>query len=369
MRYVSKFILETLTPLHIGNGNSLSPYGDYIYDKEKKVVYLIDQRELTKVISEYGETLMDEFVRNVWRTSGQQHYTLKKLFADYHIDYQTVSKAQIPVKGELKAEAIMETIKSGTRPYVPGSSIKGAIRTALLYTHRKEEGYTIEQALSDLQQKKRQKAYIGDDLFGAFSKDILKYLHVSDTELLSDYDTEIVKTLRYHLKKHTLDIPAVKEVIPSGKRLTFRLQVKAKRNYHKNITNPFSYLLETDEKSGEKEILRRVNTFTSDLLSRELNILKKYGEETVAPVIELYTGIINETMRLQEEQNGAILRLGSGKSYFDNTISQLFSDEEIRKMPLRRKNKKEQLFPVTRAMIPNTVLHDSVLGWVKISMV
>lgn len=363
---MSNFVLETLTPLHIGSGGTLSPYGDYIYDAKTHSVYLIDQQKLFTVINEYGDSLMDEFVQKVGASSQHNQYTLKKFLEDYQIDFQSVSKAKIPARNALKSEQISELIKSGTRPYIPGSSIKGAVRTALLYAHRKEDGYSIEDALIDTRKKEaknRKPSPNGEDLFGNIQNDVLKFLHISDTELLPEDDIEIVKTVRVNLVKKSSDIPMIKETIPKGKKLQFRLQVKAKKGYHE-LDERFSYLYQTTDAKGEGEILKMVNEFSEALIEKELKTLKNFSSPNLAPILQFYEGLLATCKQYKSKQNGAILRLGSGKTYFDNTISILFSDQEIEKLPLNRKGK--GLFPKTRTVTDNQRLFGSVLGWVKI---
>ena len=364
---MSHFVLETITPIHIGNGNTLSPYGDYIYDRNTNSIYLIDQQKLFDAINEYGDSVMDGYVKMVGANTQQNHYTLKKLLDEYKIDVSSVSKVRIPAKSPLKSEQIFETIKSGARPYIPGSSLKGAIRTALLYTHRKEDGYTINEALVDSGRRRsdtRKPSPNGEDLFGSFGKDIFKYLHLSDSELLPVDDIEIVKTVTFNLVKASTDIPIIKEAIPPGRKVHFRMQSKAMRGYHK-IPERFSYFYQSDNGQGEREILQKVNEFTLALLEKELKTLNNHHSSEMAPILQLYKRLLGECKQFKEKQNGALMRIGSGKTFFDNTISILLPDQELEKLPLKRKGK--GLFPRTRKVTVNQELFNSVLGWVKIN--
>lgn len=366
---MTTFLFETLTPLHIGNGEILSPYGDYIYDPNKKTVYLVDPNKLSRVLNDPERNLMDEYVDKILSSSSTKHYTLKRFLDDYQINYQEIVKTEIKVKEHLKSEQIFETIKSGTRPYVPGSSIKGALRTGVLYTHRKEDGYTIQDALYDIGGGKkggRQPGPNGEDLFGRFGNDLFKYLYISDTELLDENEIEIVKTYRVNLVKEEADIPIVKEVIPANKKLRFRIQSKSQKDYD-NIDDRFAYFYESKDLSGEREILRRVNEFTIDLLKAELEIFRKNQGLQFALIIHQYEQILATAQQFVRKQNGCVLRLGSGKTYFDNTVTRLFTDEEIEKLPLNRKGK--GLFPRTRTVISNQGIYESVLGWAKIQLV
>ena len=122
---MNRFLFETLVPLHIGNGETLSPYGDYLFDKNSKTVYLIDQQKLAAAISGRGETIMDEYVQKIAANTRTDHYTLKKFLDDYHIDYHDVAKARIPAKDELKREQIFETVKAVQDHIYRGAVLKG----------------------------------------------------------------------------------------------------------------------------------------------------------------------------------------------------------------------------------------------------
>ena len=57
-----EFEIKTLTPVHIGNGETLSPYGDYIKDED--YIYIIDYTKLENHLrdSDESEKMIDEFV-------------------------------------------------------------------------------------------------------------------------------------------------------------------------------------------------------------------------------------------------------------------------------------------------------------------
>lgn len=366
---MTAYVIETLTPLHIGSGEKLSPFGDYIYDKNEKKVYLIDLEKLSQVLNDPERNLMDEYVQKVFSSSNSNHYTLKHFFEDYQINYRNLVKTEIKVKDDLNSEHILATVKSGTRPYIPGSSIKGALRTGILYTHRKKDGYTIHDALGNGSGSKRRKRLSnqnGEDLFGTYNQDLFKFLHISDTELLTEDEIEVVKTYRFHLLKENADIPVVKEVIPANKKLRFRLQVKAKKNYH-TLDDAFTYFYESEDASGEREILQMANHFALDMIKAELEILRKNPKREITSIIQQYEQLLAIAEQCSREENGCVIRLGSGKTFFDNTIARLFTDEDIEKLPLNRRRK--GLFPKTRAVISNQGFYESVLGWVKIKQV
>ncbi|WAA11979.1 type III-A CRISPR-associated RAMP protein Csm5 [Fervidibacillus halotolerans] len=358
-------LLETVSPVHIGNGEKLSPYTDYVYDEKEGTVYILDPMKIEKALSDMDQAdqAIDEFVEMVMAKgrSNQQKYSLKNFFSTWNIDYKDLATFVIKTDANIKTEEIHQLIKSGNRPYIPGSSIKGAIRTALLYHHRKREGYTVSQALHDLQQRDRNGRANGDDLFGKGGEDVFKYLHISDTNFLSPNDIGIVKTIRYHLRKKKTGISITKEVIPENKRFSFRLQVKA--NQLINLDKRFEYLYEDHSFKGEKRILQLVNQFTKETLDFELKQLKKYVPHLNA-WIGFYERLKSDVESFEREGNGAVLRIGSGKTFYDNTIVHLFNEKEAMGLIRQTYKKSTEPFPIERAVIDRGNVCESTMGWV-----
>lgn len=356
-----KLKLTTATPLHVGNGQTLSPYSDYVVGDDGKV-YLINNQKLNDQLAQLGEKAIDQFVSLVMgsmRTSDT--FSLKSFLEKYKIDYKKIAKFSWKTNAAIKNEEIHATIKTASRAYVPGSSIKGAVRTALLYFHRKEEGYNLEKAMVDIYGKRGAKNPIGEDVFGAHDKDVFKFLHVSDTSTLSPDEVGLVKTYTYDLAKKEATIPITKEVIPENKHLYFGLHSKARKEH--NLPAKFHYLNEDNEYTGERFVLSRVNQFYLQLLESELSLLKKLNNAQIKPLLQVYEQLYKTAEKYDQEKNGAVIRLGSGKTFLDNTIISLFSQEERTKLFKKMNMAGGSLFPKTRKMIESGSVYDSVLGW------
>lgn len=354
--------LETVTPLHIGNGDILSPYSDYIFDDETGMVYIIDPHKVEKALYEMenNEEVIDEFVQ---RISAKKYtsdvYTLKHFFKEYGLDYKQLARSAVQTNADVKNEEIQECIKSSARPFIPGSSIKGAVRTSLLFIHRQEDGFSLDDVPKNIKQSN------GEDLFGEFEKDLLKHLHISDSTMLKPDEIMIVKTLRFDFKKKTGTIPVTKEAIPENTQLTFRLQCKAKRNYH-SLDKRFSYLYSEEGENGERKILNMVNSFYKQLIEKEWNLLKELKIPELSLVTDLYEKLLKSAQQFEKEQNGAVMRLGSGKTFYDNTIAGLFSPQDLKKIRNKTNLGSYLPFPRTRSVIQNGQVYESVLGWVYI---
>lgn len=127
---MSKMKLETLTSLHIGSGNMLQKDSDFVFGKDAEdypVVGVIDPR---KVLTLVGEENIDAWTVGI--ENGRSTEDIVKQYApnatitDYSLHTIDSYLSRTP-------QQIKEFIRDGLdRPYIPGSSIKGAIRTAVL---------------------------------------------------------------------------------------------------------------------------------------------------------------------------------------------------------------------------------------------
>ncbi len=132
-----KLLIETLAPLHIGNGEEISAL-DAVISRGKLLV--IDRDKFSRImtrdeIQSFGSWIADEmsrhgrdrrfqprienFIGKNIRLQDSIHET-----ADYSIDAPEHLKLE---------KGIASFIKSGNRAYIPGSEIKGALRTAALF--------------------------------------------------------------------------------------------------------------------------------------------------------------------------------------------------------------------------------------------
>lgn len=347
--------METLTPVHIGCGEVLSRYSDYVF--KNYYVHYIDHDKLENTLFQLDGDgkLIDEFVEVIRSQSGDSRsnrYDLKQFLTDNKLDMEEYTYLKIKSSDEIKEE-IHKSIRSGSQPIIPGSSVKGAIRTALLYSHLQSNDYDL---------KKMEKGYKGEDVFGSYAKDIFKYLYVSDNVIpFKKEDIQIYRTIQYDIKekKELMSIP--REVLKSGSCNMVKIQSKAKHNFH-NLGAEFDYLYE----GNEDIILNKVNKFTLSILEREISVLRKVNDDRLNPIINKYEQFITETEQLLTTKEGAILRLGGGKTFFDNTIASLFTEDELLKMRKNLDMGSYQPFPKTRSLVVEKGKIVNVLGWIKL---
>lgn len=136
--------IETLTPVAIRNGEILSPLTDYHIEGNR--LYLLDTDKLMADIDQ--NNWLDDFESKVLEYSGNHsggtETNAKKknrFIADFLKEKGASIKSYLKEENarncQLKSEAewvqLYSTIKTENKAYIPGSSIKGAIRTAIMY--------------------------------------------------------------------------------------------------------------------------------------------------------------------------------------------------------------------------------------------
>lgn len=347
-----KLKIEILTAVNIGSGDVFSQFSDYVYD-DGFVYYLDHDRLLHELATKPNcDEMIDQFVmivQNQAKGNTQDRFKLKSFLEGNGLDYKKYTLRKIPVTEEIK-EQIQLHIKSGNRPYIPGSSLKGAIRTALISLF-----FSSEESL------KGGKGYIGEDIFGRYGEDVLKYLLVSDTMPFSEDDLGIARFYKINLETHKTDIPVNKEVIKQGSVSTFSIKTKAKKG---EISEQFTFLLEDNEEA----LLGIINNYSQKNIEIELSKLQTYSGEETKELKEFYNSLL-QAVTQSDPTKEAYLRLGSGKTYYDNTIAQKFSDGFLQQVIKSNfKKAKRNIFPKTRTVIIDGSFK-VVPGWVKLTKV
>ena len=155
-----KMKLEVLTPLHIGGADYKSKLDkkEYVFDKDKGTLTLIDSEKFISFLIK--KNLFDDYIFYI-----QKNLNLKKYEQDKNIKlidflksrdiYKNIEefRKKAPIKIDVEIEE-MNDIKLMLRnlqgkPYIPGSSIKGAIINFLLvnYIINHRDKFKIERKI------------------------------------------------------------------------------------------------------------------------------------------------------------------------------------------------------------------------------
>jgi CRISPR type III-A-associated RAMP protein Csm5 len=344
----------TLSPLHIGNGNSLTSVGEYITAGSK--VKIINQDSLYQTLEE--NKLTKDYIDLI--TSKGANTNIWKFFSENEIEknLKYIKEISFNATGfNPENNNLMElAAKSGNNLYVAGSSIKGALRAILFFFHISNDRVLqkrIEDVIlskTDLWKISSEISKIEQDLFN----EDFKNLRIEDSQDIPIEDTIIELSKRHNLFE---DVP--------GNLDNMRECIAEKTSFYSRITivpqiaqSMISFLNE-EHLTGFFDAINEVSLRNIDF---EIELLRKSKDKVAKDLIldlsALKTKFQNATGKI------ALIRLGKGKAYFFQTLAAFVSDKAQEKLlRLMYKPDDNQIsFPKTRVLTAN----NKMFGWVEL---
>lgn len=421
--YLSENIfLKTLTPIFIGQNqaNDLSPYSDFV-QVGNEIIYIDEKKFEESLFAKEG--LLDKYVKSVRqkidKSKTQSDFDFKTFIERNIGDVNDFVKVKIPVDQDLKHQTIKRFVNTSGRPFIPGSSIKGAFRTAIIYNWLittgsgqrlvnelinkvneinnnniskleekiKEVDITGEskKELNNLKSKRENEkklSFIYDEekLFGRKQKENpngfdSRHIQISDSNPFRFENISVLKLHRIKLRDNSEVSPLPSETLnPNSEgNFTFKLE---KHFVQPDLTKFNSISL--------NDINKILNEFSLTSINYELDSFNEFhdrskletGKEKTdySECIDFYELLKTKIENSKNEY--AILRLGSGKTFFDNSIGlALYNSDkdlfkkyrellELGKNPISKKLVLGR-FPTTRTLVEATKLP---IGWVAISV-
>jgi len=213
-----RYRITALSPLHIGSGDLLYVSTDYVQLEQR--LFVFDQKRLVGLLKERG--ILTTFVSEMAQKG--RSFNIKDFLRRFNLDrnevLEKVSSYQIEVKGSPRE--FRPFIKTQGKPYIPGSSVKGALRVALLYNILKDCSSQLENILFSpikiqldklskildqkkySEQRKKLRRNLGkflEELLNGFSlsdkkgspnSDLFRCLKISDSEPLSPSNLVVI---------------------------------------------------------------------------------------------------------------------------------------------------------------------------------
>ena len=351
----TKLKITTLTPVTIGSGAELSPYADYIADDGQ--ICFIDKKKMVEKIMQKGDSYLERYIYGIANgmDNNRSEFDLKSFLLNNQIvqtiDEVTFSKCnavifpnrKLPIKGMIKSPL--------AEPYFPGSSIKGALKTILMYnwlTTNKKANEMIEEV-------------INGGNFNSLEKNF---------ECLVNDKNELVRS---NTIQQVTDSKMMQNdsniVVDSDRKIPLRFECIAK-----DQTTEFELVLGNYK---WEELAGQANDYATTVLDREFALIEKDDKLT-----KYYNQLVNiEEMINEANSNTAYFRIGFGKGYYLNSLGITIYDyviqdgkeklhdkfESFLKNEFAKKAKWDDFsleeFPRTRLMVKKT---QEPLGWIKI---
>ena len=140
-----RYTLTCVTPLLVGDGQKLSPI-DYMVWKDQ--VNVLDQRRIFKLLSK-GPRLENylQQIKRAEKLDFQSWGGFAQNYAGRRIPFEHSSSSEIWQQAPAEFLHIPTFCSGPSGPYLPGSALKGALRTALTHV-RCEQQHSAECRLA-----------------------------------------------------------------------------------------------------------------------------------------------------------------------------------------------------------------------------
>jgi len=337
--------LTVLSPIHIGSGEEISPT-EYFIDGNKFI--RIDMNGLFND-SRFGG-YFESFISNA---KNQRYLGDLVKNRDLLLHYPLYSFNLSPGVDNLKNKiAVKAFVKSAGRVYIPGSSLKGSLLSAIIWKKGKEAKIKDIKDLTS----------ILDIIIGNISNRPLnnkfkfsRWLDVSDSEL--KFPSEVLELSLIKVEnllvaqRKIQSIPVLCETLKRG--ITFETEFKSCLVYDGKIIDEFGKLSELD-------ILKACHEFYSKIYEKE----KYFG---------------NQKLKLPDLPSNLdyfLVRLGQGSTCLSTSLLILaeglgINNYEVKRPPIKGRHLppiKPGEFPRTKKLVQNQPKGLS-MGWAKIEKI
>lgn len=369
-----RYEIETLTPLHIGSGESFDGLS-YIQDLNTTPsrVYYIDYRDLEKVLDFNHWSTFLNWIESRRRGGACWDDFFQEKIRDQKMLREFLANLRPPLTNLSKQKRIRGTIdsciRSGNDPIIPGSALKGSLRSALAYQvlkEQEEEYVWLKEKLNGLQgnrDRDTQRRITGisqqleNRVFRSTKKqdakyDLLKYLMVGDSLPIEEKDLFVSEILTLNIGRR---FSVFLELWPKKMKTTidfgFQPRHLSKQGFQKK----------QEMIANDSVLLQAAYTFAKDLLSHEK---EWFQNEKRLDIVEIIAHL-----KEKNTPHEPLLRLGKHEGFLSTTISLLIKERdpalfhEVIRVGTRGRSY-PHLFPKTRKLVYEGKGWN-LLGWIQ----
>lgn len=359
-----KCTAETITPVHIGNDKEYGP-SEYYKSKSSKGNQILVKTDINKVYSSLTEDQKDEFLQHLTDPTFKLEDYLNNVLGKK----PPAIKQYIVLLMAKNPQTIREHIKTVEKPYIPGSSIKGAIKTAILHNiitkgdlnkikdmlYYKNGSYSINFWKS----QNFSNEFFSNPRYKDPKYSVMKFLQITDTQTTAFPTVYPIVTLKVGhaknewYKRNGKTVITYAETIGVKKKLDFEISSSHNPKVHRDLN--------VDDKAEYIEIGRIkefMYNFSRDYIDNEISFAQKYRLDFLE---NFYLDL-----EQKNELNSPLMRIGHGSGFLGITMGLRLKEEapetyEIVRKTFRRSYPFE--FPKTRRL----TVQKRPLGWVKVS--
>lgn len=294
-------VLTALSPVHIGSGQEIMKR-NYLYDSSDNSVTFYNMDKLFGLIAKYGK--VDEYERYMLSANDRSDATLERFISSCELTRSHFREAELysvnaadALDSKHSLSSIQKFVRlADSRPYIPGSSLKGALRTVILHSLIREGQYTekdlkdwrgkdsselVESKLLDKLDLKDKK----DRLVSAQCRSIMRGLMISDSAPISNSDIILAKKLDIYVDDEKQTPNVIRECVRPGTRLRFAVTIDTS-----------------------------LMTMTPEKLLSDIKACFAYYRDT-------YLSKFDSGERTLPDNSGCCIVLGGGSGYFSKNIA------------------------------------------------
>jgi len=317
MGYIEEKINLTIkSPVHIGSGEKITKL-EYIPEGRNIIIY-----SLNKFLSKLDENQLENIIAKIESNNEIDESLIRKYLNDIKRYSLNVNDTNI--------NEIHEFIKTADKPYIPASEIKGAIRTAILYSIVKNNLQEFKDKLKFVNEDKNNKIAreIEEKAFGKISNDIMKFFIVEDTKPVETQNLVAKKIEIINTRKKFSEYA---ECLKKDTKLETKIKIFQNRRELQNFKYN-KYIINWKKSCYE---------YAKDLIDAE----KEYWKDKNQEILKFYQNLENENT----EEN-PLIRIGRFTGKLSHTI-----------VLLSKTTGYNISFPKTRRLTKE----NEVLGWIK----
>jgi len=365
-----KLTITTLSPLHIGTGNTLRQGYDYVTHRGQTWVF--DAEVLADALYEHDPDEFEKMVQGVPASDlirPDEYDPASPLF-------RYVLRGEPRSKG--KGAELQEQLKDPwDRPYIPGSSLKGALRTALAYVGWQQRKLVVDP--SELGRSARTAAQSMEHkvLFGSETTpnyDLLRALQVSDTnavpECLELANVEVVGG------SSKASIPVALEAIESN------------TVFQASLSVDFFLMGLIQGNQASSDAVRELGWDDTQLgalvqlagavyrwTRHRLNTVEAQWQRD--PQVRSSISSLRKSFQSLDQSHEFMLQLGWGGGWDSKTFGYMLTQnpttfqrvlDQYRSAMVRRGKADPTNYPSTRRVVVRETQPNTLLGWIKVRM-
>ena len=405
LNYTYNLKIKILSPLYIGGGKEKDWVKGFDFIIKKQNLYVLNNKKLFSELRKKNK--FNEYIRLISDNDDQK---IKEFFDKFNENEIESFSYPIYKNCDKTNKEIKSFIRSGLgQAYIPGSSIKGALRSILFnyflrnnknyykQTFRSRENNKFEvkinkqkfvEAITNnslelyINNKKTSKNYFVNLVFGDFEESIMRYIRVFDINsgvedllAIANVDLYNVKSSNNSIKSETKNVGITLECLdPRKATQELRLRIDIAEPLVKIINNKYgkdgipknkNYIFKNDKNETIYNLFNIINEYTYNHISKEINFFESYKHQDgiEKEIIHVLKKFRDKTVN---NKRSCILRMSYGSGFHGITGDWLFDDYSIDKITSEGRQSKALFNNIKTSKSRRIVNENCPLGFVEI---